>query len=103
MPHVDAGTRKRIHAVIGPVIGLIAATTAVLTIAAALRSRIAVQQPAVHLPGAPRSGAPDIAVSANQDAFSALQPTEMFHGCFNCPLSSYLGNSIPEKPGDPQH
>jgi hypothetical protein len=91
MPDVEPGTRKRNYAVIGFVIGFIVATTAVLTIPAAFRPKIAAQQPVVHVARAPRLGASDIPSSANQDAFSALHPTEMLHGCFECPLSSYLG------------
>jgi len=87
MPNLEAGTRKRTYAVIG----LVAATTVALTIAAASPPRITASRPALQLVHAPRSGPSQFPPAGNQDASSALQPTEMLQGCFDCPLSSYLG------------
>jgi hypothetical protein len=88
-PH--AGTGKESYASMGFIMGVLAAMTVALTIATAFRSRIAAPQPASQPAHAQRSGASQIPPSANQDALSALQPTEMLQGCLDCPLSSYLG------------
>jgi hypothetical protein len=93
MRNAEAVTRKRTYAVIGYGMGFVAATTFVLTIAAALRIRIAAQRPAIHLAHPPRTGPTRPPPFENQDAISGLKPTEMLQGCLDCPLSSYLGNT----------
>ncbi len=85
----ETGTRRCIYAVVG----LVAATATVVTIAPAFGPRIADAPPSVHPTPALRSGASRNPPPADTDAFSALQPTEMPQGCFSCPLPSYLGTS----------
>ncbi len=87
MPHLEASRRKRTYTVIG----LVAVTTVALTIAATSPARTSAPRPAVQLAHAPRSGPSQVPPAANQDASLALKPTQMLQGCFDCPLSSYLG------------
>jgi hypothetical protein len=85
MAGLDAGTRRWMS-----VAGLLAATMMLLGIAAAFR-------PGSSAPRLPRVGrdpaTPPLPPSAEQDALSTLQPSEMLHGCLNCPVSSYLGTA----------